>query len=186
VRSNSSEVLDFFCAGAKRPGVPSRPSCHSRIGGLIDTEPHSEAIHAPHAEIGAIRPSRRLPLGGHLKTSHRWPLQNRPTEPTQGHLYLYTAGARGARIFWHGNSERLILTSPGRRIRQRRDATGAPSSGRNGEAVRAVPVRSHSGGKAVNPGSARAAPSHQESQLSLGTNRLEPPLRTDFHFANSA
>src|SRR5262249_2293363 len=80
------------------------------------------------------------------------------------HFYLYIAYARRARIFWHGKGDGLILSSPGRRIRQRRDATGAPTSGRNAGAARAAPVRSHSGGKALNPGSARAEPSHQESQ----------------------
>jgi len=47
------------------------------------------------------------------------------------HLYLYIAAVPSTRIFWHGNDVRLILTSPGRRVRQRRDATGAPTSGRN-------------------------------------------------------
>jgi hypothetical protein len=46
--------------------------------------------------------------------------------------------------------------------RQRRDATGAPFSGRN-EGRRTAALCAHSGGKAANPGSARAAPSQGES-----------------------
>jgi hypothetical protein len=58
--------------------------------------------------------------------------------------------------------QRGILGLPGRRIRLRSDATGAPTQRPEwwGGASRPKET-SHSGGKAVNRGSARAAPSHQ-------------------------
>jgi hypothetical protein len=63
------------------------------------------------------------PLGGHLKTGHTWTLQNRPTEQNQNNnIYTLPEVARANNF---PNAE-LILISPGRRIRQRRDATGAP------------------------------------------------------------
>jgi hypothetical protein len=60
----------------------------------------------PAEEPGASYVSSTLTLGGHLKTGHRWTPENRPTEQ---------------------NPDGFILTSPGRRVRQRRDATGAPN-----------------------------------------------------------
>ena len=70
----------------------------------------------------------RLPfLGGHLKTGHRWALQNRPTEPIQDTFTYTLAGPVMPRFSGDDPSGRLILTSPGRRVRQRRDATGAPT-----------------------------------------------------------
>jgi len=68
----------------------------------------------------------RLCLGGHLKTGHRRTLQNRPTGQNQNNnIYnLYPAGGHAGKQFSH---TRLILISPGRRIRQRWEATGAPT-----------------------------------------------------------
>jgi hypothetical protein len=88
------------------------------------------------------RAMRDHALGGHLKTGHRWPLQT--SKPANGsdpeHPYLYIAGACRARIFWHGNGERLILTSPGRRNGNAGMRPELRPSGRNGGAARAAPV----------------------------------------------
>ena len=65
-------------------------------------------------------------LGGHLKTGHTWTLQNRPTERNQNKSIYTLRGAFGQTFFADWLSE-LILALPGRRIRQRRDATGAPT-----------------------------------------------------------
>ena len=54
-------------------------------------------------------------LGNHLKLGHTLSLQNRPTEVIQNKS-IYEGGGAG-----------YILDAPVRRIRQRRDATGAPT-----------------------------------------------------------
>jgi hypothetical protein len=62
----------------------------------------------------------------------RWTSENRPSadtsKPANGaepeQQYLYPAGDRAGKQFSH---TRLILISPGRRIRQRWEATGAPT-----------------------------------------------------------
>jgi len=70
-----------------------------------------------------------------LSSRPRWTSENRPyvdtskpangAEPEQDYLYL-ARGRSGKHFCWTrpGGS---ILTSPGRRVRQRRDATGAPT-----------------------------------------------------------
>ena len=68
-------------------------------------------------------------LGGHLKTGHTWSLQNRPTELTQNKSIYTPPMSISANLFSASESSKFILTSPGRRIRQRRDATGAPARG---------------------------------------------------------
>ena len=70
-----------------------------------------------------------LILGGHLKTGHTWSLQNRPTERTQNKSIYTLAVTISANIFSRRAGVGFILAAPGRRIRQRRDATGAPTSG---------------------------------------------------------
>src|SRR5579863_8995127 len=65
----------------------------------------------------------------------RWTSENRPyvdtskpangAEPEQDYLYL--ARGHSGKHFCETYPDRFILTSPGRRVRQRRDATGAPT-----------------------------------------------------------
>ena len=66
-------------------------------------------------------------LGGHLKTGHTWTLQNRPTERNQNKIIYTLQGVVQANIFLRHEPGGFILISPERRIRQRRDATGAPT-----------------------------------------------------------
>ena len=73
-----------------------------------------------------------LRLGGHLKTGHTWPLQNRPTELSQDKSIYNPPMAVSANIIFVMRSEKHILANLGRRTRQRGDATGAPIQGRNG------------------------------------------------------
>jgi hypothetical protein len=68
-----------------------------------------------------------LILGGHLKTGHTWTLQNRPTERNQNKSIYTLREVVRATFFFTISPSRFILTSPGRRTRQRRDATGAPT-----------------------------------------------------------
>ena len=50
------------------------------------------------------------PLGGHLKTGHRWTLQNRPTEQNQNKS-IYTSLEGGcANSFWRHRPGEFILT----------------------------------------------------------------------------
>ena len=64
-----------------------------------------------------------LRLGGHLKTGTSKPANR--TDPE--HLYLYISGVVRARGFWPPAHSDGVMTSTGRRIRQRRDATRAPT-----------------------------------------------------------
>jgi hypothetical protein len=75
-----------------------------------------------------------------------------------------------------GRLPSAMLTAPGRRIWLRRDATRAPTQ--RPECVGgAEPPPRHSGGKAINPGSARAEPSHASSysHRSAGNGRFRAP-----------
>jgi hypothetical protein len=65
-------------------------------------------------------------LGGHLKTGHLWTPENRPTELNQNKSIYTLETVTRAIIFSLVSQAGFILTSPGRRVRQRRDATGAP------------------------------------------------------------
>ena len=62
-------------------------------------------------------------LGGHLKTGHTWTLQKRPMERNQNKSICTLRDAVRARLFRMGCSSRFIPISPGRRTRQRRDAS---------------------------------------------------------------
>jgi hypothetical protein len=84
-------------------------------------------------------------LGGHLKTGHTWPFQNRPTELHQDKSIYNLPTAISANSFRNPALRRLILGRPGRRIRQRRDATRAPIQGWNDGAAQAAPVRVETG-----------------------------------------
>src|SRR2546430_1710076 len=68
-------------------------------------------------------------LGGHLKTGHMWSPQNRPTERTQNKSSYTLSAAIPANFSANESGVSLILTAPGRKTRQRRDATGAPTQG---------------------------------------------------------
>ncbi len=63
-------------------------------------------------------------LGGHVKTGHTWTPENRPTEQNQNKNFYTLPEVVRANQFSH---IRLILISPGRRIWQRWEATGAPT-----------------------------------------------------------
>jgi hypothetical protein len=78
-------------------------------------------------------------LGGHLKTGHTWTLQNRPTERNQNKSIYTLETVIRAIIFSRVSAAQFILALPGRRIWQRRDATRAPTSSRNGGAIRVAP-----------------------------------------------
>jgi hypothetical protein len=68
----------------------------------------------------------------------RWTSENRPTEAEPEQDYLYPARGHSGKPFcetWLGG---FILTSPGRRVRQRRDATGAPTQGPEWRAAKAA------------------------------------------------
>ena len=65
-------------------------------------------------------------LGGHLKTGHTRTLQNRPRELNQNKS-IYTLRKLAWASIFADQRAGFILTSPGRRIRQRRDATRAPT-----------------------------------------------------------
>ena len=65
-------------------------------------------------------------LGGHLKTGHTWPLQNRPTELSQDKNIYNLLRAILTNIFCSPAGKRFILAAPGRRVWQRGDATRAP------------------------------------------------------------
>src|SRR5438270_13740773 len=75
-----------------------------------------------------------------------------------------------------------MLTTPGRRIWLRRDATRAPTQGP--ECVGGVePPPRHSGEKAINPGSARAEPSQASSVVGASVSDCcfrAPALRPAF------
>src|SRR6266480_7015412 len=71
----------------------------------------------------------RFRLGGHLKTGHMWSPQNRPTERTQNKSSYTLSAAIPANFSANESGVSLILTAPGRKTRQRRDATGAPTQG---------------------------------------------------------
>ena len=103
-------------------------------------------------------------LGGHLKTGHTWTLQNRPTERNQNKSIYTLRRGRSGKHFFAKRSGGLILTSPGRRIRQRRDATGAPTQRPEWlGAAQAAPASCHSGAKAINPrGLGTESPSKRE------------------------
>ena len=98
-----------------------------------------------------------IPAGG----SPRWTSENRPyvdtSKPANGaepeQEYLYRAGGGLASIFFDKTSPaRFILAKPGRRIRQRRDATGAPTQRPEWLGRRKPPRQPHhSGAKAINP-----------------------------------
>src|ERR1700733_15200042 len=115
--------------------------------------------HAPPVRVDAsplqflttfyteMPPDASLSLGGHLKTGHTWPLQNRPTELNQNKSIYNPAMAVSASIFRKPARRGFILAKPGRRIWQRGDATRAPIQVRNGGAAQAAPLGSHSGGK---------------------------------------
>jgi hypothetical protein len=64
-------------------------------------------------------------LGGHLKTGHRWTPQNRPTERNQNKSIYILLEVCQANTFLKSDPAGFVLTSPERRIRQRRDATRA-------------------------------------------------------------
>ncbi len=74
-----------------------------------------------------VRSTIQLVLGGHLKTGHTWSLQKRPTKRTQNKSIYTLPEPVQANFFWQAAPREFILTSPGRRIRRRRDATGAPT-----------------------------------------------------------
>jgi hypothetical protein len=70
-------------------------------------------------------------------------------EPEQE--YLYPAGGRSGKIFLRARPGGFILSSPGRRIRRRRDATGAPTQRPEWLGGASRPFCQHSGAKAINP-----------------------------------
>jgi hypothetical protein len=112
-------------------------------------------------------------LGGHLKTGHAWPAENRPTELDQDKSIYNPRAVVSASIFHNPAGKGFILARPGRRVRQRRDATGAPIQEpgfREGESPFQLALRARNPGrKAIHPGSARAAPSHPTKPFSLGS-----------------
>src|SRR5437763_9913195 len=85
-----------------------------------------------------------------------------------GQIQLYSAGGESGNFFFASESNRPILLAPGRRIRQRWEATGAPTrapESRGGDEPPCAACRIHSGPKALNPGSARAEPSQGRSVI---------------------
>ena len=95
---------------------PNQPSGGRQVGKHCAT---AGSIPSPNPNA--------LTLGGHLKPGHTWTLQNRPMEQNQNKsIYTLQEGAR-AIIFSNSLAARFILALPGRKIRQRRDATGAPT-----------------------------------------------------------
>jgi hypothetical protein len=101
-------------------------------------------------------------LGDHLKTGHTGSPQNRPMELRQDKL-IYTLSGRSLAMDFHGSDQLDIYSRiPGRKTGLRRDATRAPTQGpewRGDFRVARHALKSHSGATAINPGSARAAPS---------------------------
>jgi len=90
-------------------------------------------------------------LGGHLKTGQQWTPEKRPTQPSQDKS-IYTAAEAVPANFLHEVSLKgFILARPGRRIRLRRDATGAPTQRPEWRGGASRPVWRNSGEKAVNP-----------------------------------
>jgi len=92
--------------------------------------------------LAAVR-EKFLSLGGRLKTGQWWTLQNRPTGWNQNKSIYTPCEAPRANIFWRSGRSGFILTSPGRKIRHRRDATGAPTQRPEwlGAATAAPPAR---------------------------------------------
>ena len=81
------------------------------------------------------RPNKASQPYEHTTDQPRWTSQNRPyvdtSKPANGaepeQEYLYPGDGRWSNHFFVGESGGFILTSPGWRVRQRRDATGAPT-----------------------------------------------------------
>jgi hypothetical protein len=95
-------------------------------------------------------------IEGHFKTGHRRGAQD---------YRIYTSESVMSQEIFDLKLPPMgvYLLAPGRRTGQRRDATRAPTQGRNGGAVTAAPT-SHSGAKAVNPrGMGTESPFHKSS-----------------------
>lgn len=93
--------------------------------GLPKTPP---GTHMAASEFEAPTPSSGcVPLGGHLKTARRWHLKTGQRGRSRTSLTYTLPSPLVPRFLWRCAGKRLILTSPGRRIRRRRDATGAPT-----------------------------------------------------------
>src|SRR5712691_7163278 len=110
-------------------------------------------------------------LGGHLKTGHGWTLQKRPTELSRDKSSYTLSRAVGANFF----------RDPGRRVytsdtwaedtaTQGCDQSADPGAGMAGR--RRPPQPSHSGEKAINPGSARACVREDLMDLLIERNQL--------------
>ena len=102
-------------------------------------------------------------LGGHLKTGHTWPLQNRPTKLSQDKS-ICTAPEVVAAIFLKRNVAHWVYTGDTwaeGTATQGCDRSADPGAGIwEGESpFQLALLTGNPGPKAINPGSARAAPS---------------------------
>src|ERR1700674_1513507 len=155
-------------------GIRARPiedperlplSIDSAFYGVTDAKSRPVADRLPiHCQSVSVPVSTRTfpdyyPLGGHLKTGHTWPLQNRPTKLSQDKSIYNPRWPFRQTLF--RNLVRRAYT--GEAWTEDTATLGSDQSADPGpewRAAQAAPPRSPSGGKAVNPGSARAEPSH--------------------------
>ena len=97
-------------------------------------------------------------LGGHLKTGHTWPLQNRPTKLSQDKS-IYNPLMAIWQSFFIIQPEEVYTGEAWTEGMATRGRDQSADPGPEWRAAEAALPRSHSGGKAINPGSARAEPS---------------------------
>ena len=140
ITASSWRILLSGCSNQNRCILEAQ--CHLPPGNLSFDVGVGTASFQPSGVTS--KPASR----GHLKTGQLSASRTTcfyPTCDRSGKFFLEV------RILFT-RAARFILTSPGRRVRQRRDATGAPTQRPEWRGGASRPKKtSHSGGKAVNP-----------------------------------
>ena len=111
-----------------------------------------QALHSQHHRRHRFQD--RLSSGVTSKPASRGHFKTGQLSASRTAIYFYRTDNSFCKSFlwvfvWRAT--RFILTSPGRRIRQRRDATRAPTQRPEWRGGASRPNNNHSGGKAVNP-----------------------------------
>jgi hypothetical protein len=86
-------------------------------------------------------------LGGHLKTGHTWPLQNRPTELDQDKSIYNPPMAVSANIFSQSGLRRAYTGQTWAEDLATRGRDQSADPGPEWRAAQTTPLSSHSGGK---------------------------------------